>query len=184
VDPFAIRVDIEPSIDVAEVERRLAASFDRPIGDRRRVSTVGPWTVFGEIAGGTVRVETAGAFEGWRARDGYGFWQPIFGGRITSSGDHARLSGAVRFRRTVWIVFGFLVTLTIGLVPPLLASAGRSADVAGVEAAIPALALIGGIVIIPWAWTLHSVRMGRREAWALRRRLEASLSDPGWPRRA
>lgn len=179
MDPFAIRVDLEQSIDAVEVGRRLAASFDRPIGDRRRMSTVGPWTVFGEIAGGTVRVETAGAFAGWRARDWYGFWQPIFRGRITSSGNHGRLSGTVRFRRTVWIVFGFLATLTISLVPPLLDSALRSAEVAGVEAAIPALALIGGIVIIPWAWTLHSVRMGRREAWALRRRLEESLSDPG-----
>jgi hypothetical protein len=169
--PVVVKVDVDPDT----VRRRLIASFDRPLSDKRHLPTIGPWTVFGEVRGDEIRAESAGAFEGWTARSGYGFWQPIFRGHVRSTREGSVIEGTIRFRLTVWILVLFLVVLAISLVPRLLPIAGQDIAAGNYGRAVPPIVLILGIVVLPAVWTAHVVWMGRREGYALRDRVVQGL---------
>ena len=124
-----------------------------------------------------IRVETAGAFEGWTARNGYGFWQPVFRGRLRTKAGRTILEGCIRFRTTVWIVIAFLLVLASTLVPLIRAALTDIAEGNAGEA-VPKLALVVGIVVIPAFLTLRVVRRGRREAQAPRIWLENAMTAP------
>ena len=137
---------------------------------------MGPWTVFGAIEGDDIRVETAGEFGGRRSMNGYGFWQPVLRGKLTPTATGTVLQGTVRFRRSVWVVVGLLVLLAVSLGGLIPGAVGDLVD-QDFGSAIPPLLLVAGIVVVPTMFTASVMRLGWREAHALRTRLEHAMRN-------
>lgn len=172
-----LEVCVDTTADREQAVARLRRAFDRPLSGRDPFGTVGPWTVFGAIEGDDVKAETAGEFHGQRAMNGYGFWQPVFRGELRPTATGSVLQGGIRFRLVVWVVVAFLVVLALSLVP-LVPSALTDIAEGDAGKAVPKLALVVGIVVVPALMTLRVVRRGWREAHALRLWLENAINAP------
>jgi hypothetical protein len=77
----------------------------------------------------------------------------------------------------VWVFVVFLALLAYSLVPPLLAGAGQDIAAGEYGHAVPPIALILGIIVLPAVWLAHDLRNGRREGYALRDRIVRAATD-------
>lgn len=179
---LSIPVHVESDLPVTEMLIRLERSFDKPLETRDIWGTVENWTVFGDVRGNEVRAETAGAFHGWAAMNGMGVWQPLFKGTVRPALGGSMLTGSVGLRKAFVLFVGFTLvwggSVLAGLMPPAIGDAiGGNLQAAAVRAVAILL-----LVVIPAVGILFVWRLGLREAYALRSRLENALQhDPRGP---
>jgi hypothetical protein len=173
--PGRAPVEIRTSLPPEEALAQLARTFDKPLAQREVFGTVSRWTVYGEIEGQRVRVDTQGPFGGWSSGNGIGAWQPVFNGVVEPTSDGSVLRGWVGMRTSFVAIVSFALvwfgSVLIGLLPPLVEHlATGTFDRAAQLAFFMFLLVVVPAVGIAFVW-----RSGRREAEALVTRLAGSV---------